>query len=481
MPHRRNKRIAVIGAGIAGLTCAARLAQRGLDVTVYERTAAPGGKMTERRAAGFIWDCGPSLLTMPHVIEELWQDLQRPLAQDLTILPLASTCRYRWPDGTVIDEDADFWRRPELSPFLHHAEGIYKLSAEAFLRNAPDEMWRAISPASLAALRHLPKILSPASMSTSVRRFLRDPHLIQIFERFATYNGSSPFQAPSVFHIIAHVQARYGGHYIAGGMFSLAKALHRIAAENGAQFRFDTPVTALHRTEPGWQVTADTGPETFSHVVCTTDAIAATQHLLPPPFRKPPRSLPASLSGFILFLGVHRTYADLAHHNILFSSDYRKEFHELFTQQTPASEPTIYIACSSKTDPQRAPEGAENWFVLINAPANHPGLNWTTQAEPYAQRVLERIEAFGFRDVRKHVVSQKIFTPADFEARDQSWRGSLYGYASHGLLSSFRRPPMQLRGLPQLYFAGGTTHPGGGVPLVILSGQMIVRKILSEL
>lgn len=474
-------RIAVVGAGLAGLAAAARLAHAGCRIHVFERNEQPGGKMSRLEIGGFRWDMGPSLLTMPQIVRELWSEVGRRAEDDLDILPLRSTCRYRWSDGTVIDEDAGFWQREDVAAYLRHAKGIHDLSADAFLRHAPDELPSLLTPGRLPLLRYLPRVLDPRSLHQLNSSFFRDPHLVQLFDRFATYNGSSPYRTPSVFAIIAHVQAAFGGHYLRGGMFALAKALTKLADSLGAEISCGCDVTSVQREPDGrFRITLRNGrtESGFDRIICNMDAIEAPARLFGLDRRRPRRTPAPSTSGFILFLGLDRTYPSLDHHNILFSDDYPREFREM-EAGLPASEPTVYIAIGSRTDPAMAPPGQEGWFVLVNAPATG-GYDWRAGAESYAERVLDRIEAFGL-PVRPHVVCRRLFTPEDFEHRDNAWRGTLYGFASHGLSASFRRPPMTRRDLPGVYFTGGTTHPGGGVPLVLLSGRIAASKVAASL
>lgn len=475
-------RVAIIGGGLGALAAAVRLAHAGLGVRLFERNKHTGGKMSRLESHGFHWDMGPSLLTMPDVIRELWRDVGSEADNDLEILPLRSTCRYRWLDGTVIEEDNTFWQRPEIAAYLRHAKGIYDLSADAFLRHAPDELSSILTPARIPLLRHLPKVADPRSLHQLNKQFFRhDPHLLQLFDRFATYNGSSPYKTPAVFSIIAYVQAAFGGHYLQGGMFALARALTQLAASKGAEIATSHDVRSIRREANGkFRVEFRNGSHEsgFDRIVCNMDAIRAPEKLFGVTSQRAHLRHPPSTSGFILFLGLDRCYPELDHHNILFSDDYPREFREM-ADGIPAAEPTIYIAIGSRTDPQMSPLGQEGWFVLVNAPATG-GFDWEKGASAYADSVLDRIERFGFA-VRPHIVCRHIFTPADFERRDLAWRGTLYGFASHGLMSSFQRPPITRNDLPGVYFAGGTTHPGGGVPLVLLSGQIAARKLLKSL
>ena len=483
-----KERIAVIGAGVGGLTCAALLARAGLAVTVFEKNERVGGKLNWLEEGGYSWDTGPSLLTMPYVFERLWERLGRRLEDDLELVPLPVTCRYRWTDGAVIDEDADFWQRPDVARFLRYARGLYDLSADAFLHHPLGEWWRQLRWRNLAKLRHLPKIASFRTMDSVVRRFFsHDPHLVQLFDRFATYNGSSPYATPAAFNIIPYVEAKFGGWYVKGGLYGIARALERICRDLGVRILTGCEVQALGGID-GFHlqtVAARTGP--FDTVVCNQDVLTAFPRLLSghpesERFRRTHLNrLTPSISGFVLYLGVAKTYPELSHHNIFFSDDYPREFRQLFTERQPIDEPTIYVAVHSKNDPARAPAGGENWFVLVNAPAltESRGVEWPTIAQEYGDRIIARLEQrFGFAGLREAIRVRRHFTPADFETRYLANAGSLYGFASHGVRAAFQRPKLQPAGLKNFYFVGGSTHPGGGLPLVCLSGQMVADTIV---
>ncbi len=487
-PPSSPRRIAVIGAGFGGLSAAVHLCAAGHEVTVFEKNAEPGGKLHRVCDQGFTWDVGPSLLTMPHLLMELWEAAGRSLADDLELIRLPITCRYRWTDGTVIDEEAAFWQRPEVATFLKYAQGLYALSEEAFLRNPLTALPSQFKRENLERLRHFPALANPAVLDRVVRRYFTDPHLIQLFDRFATYNGSSPYRTPSAFNIIPYVQATFGGWTVRGGMQRIAVAVANLAEQMGACFRFGTQVEQLRQNAAGWEVQWGADGGQFDGVVCNQDTLSAYDSLLPHRMRKAFRrshlkKRDLSMSGFAMLLGVGRKYAELSHHNILFSDDYPGEFHQLFKEGRPAAQPTIYVAVNSLTEPGLAPDGADNWFVLVNAPPNpEDELYWTPQrCQAYGSLVLERMAQFGFPGLQEAVRVRHDISPARFQSRSLAWRGALYGFASHGSLSAFQRPGMRPKGLRRFVFAGGTTHPGGGIPLVLLSGRIAARLLDEEL
>jgi len=348
------KRILVIGAGLGGLAAAIRLARAGHAVEVWERNDAPGGKLQELRRDGFSWGTGPSILTMPDVLRDLFASAGERIEDHLTLVRLDSCCRYFWTDGTVIDEDAAFWQRPEVTRFLDYARGIYELSGEAYLNRPPSEFWRAFTPTNWPKLRHLGKVATTRTMAREVERRIGDPHLRQIFLRFATYNGSSPYRTPATFNIIPFVEAEFGGWYVQGGLPAISRALAGVAEKLGVTFHFN-------RTCVSWRdgtAVADTGVFTRADLlVCNGDVLTARSSFLSASAHTTKKLLapPLSTSGFILFLGVRGRESRLDHHNIFFSDDYRNEFAEIHEQRVAPSEPTIYISISARHDPSHAP------------------------------------------------------------------------------------------------------------------------------
>jgi phytoene desaturase len=323
------------------------------------------------------------------------------------------------------------------------------------------------------------------TMDAAIRRRVRSPHLRQLLGRFATYVGASPFKAPATLSVIAHVELTGGVWYPRGGIYAIADALLRLARELGVTVHLNTPVHRIELVEgavkglllkDGRRVAAPT-------VLANVDVATVYTHLLDPdvaPRRRAQlQNTGTSCSGFVLLLGVEGEHPQLAHHNIFFSSDYRGEFAAIFEQGRPPQEPTVYVSITSKSDGGHAPDGCENWFVLVNAPALGPEFDWEAEAPAYRQRVLDTLARFGL-DVRGKLRSEVMLTPHDIERLTGAWRGALYGINSNQPLNAFRRPHNRCPDVRGLYFAGGTTHPGGGVPMVTLSGKVAAEMILSD-
>ncbi|HUB67808.1 MAG TPA: FAD-dependent oxidoreductase, partial [Candidatus Methylacidiphilales bacterium] len=271
------KKILVVGAGLGGLAAAIRLARAGHAVEVWEKNKAPGGKLQELRLHGFSWGMGPSLLTMPHVLRDLFSAAGERLDDHLSLVRLESACRYFWSDGAVIDEDASFWMRSEVVRFLDYTRGIYELSGETYLNRPPGEFWRAFTPRNWPKLRHLGKVATTRSLAAEVERRFSDPHLRQIFLRFATYNGSSPYHTPATFNIIPYVEAEFGAWYVRGGMNKISEALAALAGRQGVVFRYGTIATHWDGKEAAAQNGFRSEPD---FLICNADVLGASTGFL---------------------------------------------------------------------------------------------------------------------------------------------------------------------------------------------------------
>ncbi len=496
MPYRQPADpVVVIGGGIGGLSAAIRLATAGLPVVLLEKNPGIGGKMGELRSGGYRWDTGPSVLTMRPVIEDLFTAAGRRLDDYVTLLPIDPLTRYFYPDGTVLDACRD-WPRlaaqiAALEPrdvegflrFLAYAARLHRITGPVFIYDHPPT-WRSFTRVPLA---DMPAVEPWLNMDRAIRRYVRLPHLRQLLGRFATYVGASPFLAPATLNVIAHVELTGGIWYPQGGLYSLARALHKLALDSGVDIRTYAEVTAINlRDGAACGVTLATGESiAASAVIANVDVATVYSRLLPqsgPKLAATRHSVlnrKTSGSGFALLLGVTKTFPDLIHHNIFFSADYRREFADIFTRGRPPADPTIYVAITSKTDPEHAPPGHENWFVLVNAPPVGDQFDWNEEAPAYRTHILERLAAFGY-DIRQSIVEEHVLTPLDIARNTAAYRGALYGISSNQALNAFRRPRNRAEGVARLYFAGGTTHPGGGVPMVILSGKVAAELALAD-
>ncbi|HEY0002145.1 MAG TPA: phytoene desaturase family protein [Actinoplanes sp.] len=469
-------RIVVIGAGVGGLTAAARLAAAGHSVVVHERSGVAGGKLAGYERDGFRFDTGPSLLTLPQVFD----DLPEPIALD----PLV---RHVFADGTVLDSSSAhdvFLARIEaaLGPeaaadwdrFWHRAARIWRASWRSVLR-------RPVTPASLIGLwwrvGDLAAIAPGRTLRGLGRTYLRDPRLRMLLDRYATYTGSDPRRAPAALAAVPYAELAYGGWYLPGGLGTLGSALVERCRSLGVEIVLNSTVTAIDTHDGRVRgVQADGSPVPADVVVSNVDALTVYRDLLPTPSRLA-RLTDRSLAGFVLLLGVRGETPALAHHTVFFPHHYDDEFDAVFGSATgrarPASDPAVFVTRAA--DPAVHPAGSEAWFILVNAPRHGTGrtaVNWQRPglAEAYARHILDVLARRGL-EVRNRLHFLETRTPADLADATAAPGGAIYGTAG-GLLRPANRGPVA-----GLHLVGGSVHPGGGLPMVTLSAQLVADQI----
>ncbi|MBN2093638.1 phytoene desaturase [candidate division KSB1 bacterium] len=486
-----SHKVIVIGSGLGGLCAAILLAKKGFQVQLFELNSKPGGKMNEIHEQGFRFDTGPSLLTMPFVIDEIFAECGVDRKNYLEYVPIDPICRYFWSDGTQLDASMDVSQMiaslTNLSPedaenypsFLNYTKRIYDLTANVFLFSPIHEINKILKWQNLSKLFKIHQIDPFRTVHEGVLRFFKHPKTIQLFDRYATYNGSDPYRAPATLNIIPYVEYGLGSFYIKGGMYRLVEKLVELAQQSGVVIqtncRVDKIISQRQKIQ-GVEIKNDFLPADF--VVCNGDVVVSYNELIEGfDFRRKKLSqLEPSLSGLVFLWGMNKKFPQLAHHNIIFSDDYQSEFKQIFYEKIAPTDPTIYIAISSKKDPEHAPENGENWFVLLNMPSLNNKIDWKMAVDALREIILKKLMQTGL-DARDHIQYEKILTPEDFYRLYRSNGGSIYGIASNDRNSAFKRPPNRNRDIQGLYFAGGSTHPGGGVPLTMLSGKLCADLI----
>ncbi len=486
------KKIIIIGAGLGGLSAAIRLAKLGFDVTVLEKNETVGGKVNFVEAGGYKFDTGASLLTMRHVFEELFTFAEKRLEDYLDLTALDPICRYFWTDGTTFDASQDLQKtESEIEKFapqdvenfrnyLRDSKQKYQIAEKTFLARSLNDLPKLLHP---KYLKDLLAISSLKTLDAHNRQYFQSPKLQQLFNRFATYNGSSPYRTPATFALVPFVEFGLGAWYVRGGIYEIPKALAKLAREFNVKIRTNCAVEKIvieNKKAVGVQL--ENGEILLGDsVVANSDAVETYRNLIDKKFfNKKLDAREPSCSGFVLLLGTNKKFPSLAHHNIFFSDDYKAEFDALFADLRPAQNPTIYVCATSKTDDTQSPENCENLFVLINAPYTSDKTDWSREAKPYRDLIIKKLEKFGLEGLEKSIEFEQIITPADFENRYRTNRGSIYGVSSNGIFSAFLRVPNRARKIENLYFVGGATHPGGGMPLVLLSGKMASELILLQ-
>jgi diapolycopene oxygenase len=485
--------VIVIGAGIAGLAAAARLAAAGRQVLVLESSPQPGGKLGLLEDSGFSWDTGPSLFTQPEQFDTLIRDCGREPRAYFSYRSLDIGTRYFWDDGQ------QFQAAPDRAGLLQAAEAAFGESAralEGYLSDA-ERLYRKIGPLFLdkplhrlrdwsltATLNALPAV-RPAYLLKSLHSYnaarLKNPRLVQVLDRMATYNGSDPYRCPAMLSMIAQLEFNEGAWYPDGGMISLPRALRRLCEDLGVEFEFGKPVRRLIRNPKSWSVSGDGFRHHAPAVVSNLDVVRTYRDLLgDAAIGERLLKQERSCSGLVFYWGMNRAFPQLDLHNIFFSSDYREEFRSLFKKQRISDDPTVYINITSKQDPTHAPCNAENWFVLVNAPTSSTNMMEPEEIQRVRDAVLRKLENAMGQPVGDAIGVAHHLTPAGIERATGSIGGALYGSSSNGRMAAFHRHPNYSDKYPGLYFAGGTVHPGGGIPLCLRSGKIAAAELLRD-
>jgi phytoene desaturase len=469
-------RVVVCGAGLGGLAVAARLAHAGHRVTVLERAQVPGGKLGRLRRDGFSFDTGPSLLTMPWVLRELFAATGAPLDEELDLVRVEPVTRYRFADGTSVELSADLPRALEAleawSPgagddwaaFLGTCAAMWRASMPVLTGPPPWPPRRPPPGAPAPSPLDLARVRPWHTLATLARAHARDPRLRMVIERFATYAGADPRHAPAALALAGWVEHAWGAWHVRGGLYGIVEALARRLEALGGVLRPEAEVVAIERHGPRVRGVRTAGGELVpADVVVWNGDELVLDRLLGRRARRTARSV----SGLALLLGLHGTTPGLAHHEIRFPADYAAEFDDVFRARRLPRDPTLYVSASCVTHPAEAPEGCENWFVLVNAPAGTPEAG----LDAYADGLVDRL------GVRERVVVSARRSPADLARETGAAGGAIYGAAPHGRLGTVGRPGTSVRGVRGLLRVGGTVHPGGGIPLVLLGARTAAQEV----
>lgn len=493
---QRNQRVVVIGAGLGGLSAAISLATEGFAVTVVEKNDKVGGKLNVLQRDGFSFDLGPSILTMPHIFDALFTRAGKRREEYVKFVPVTPHWRNFFEDGTTLDLSPDPEQmRQELARlgpdvagqferFLAYSKRLCEVTEAGYFAKGLDSFWELL--AHYGPLRSLTAFDVFRSMDQGVRRFIKDDKLADILNYFIKYVGSSPYDAPALMNLLPYIQFGYGLWYVEGGMYQLARALESLALELGVDFRLDTEVTAIqHDGAKTTGITLAHGDTLAADIlVSNMEVIPALKKLLDADDAElqPLRRFAPSCSGLVLHLGVNRIYPQLAHHNFFYSEHPKQHFDAVFHQNQLSEDPTIYLVAPVKTDPAQAPEGCEIIKVLPHIP--HLDDNKPYSQDDYLalrERVLVKLERMGLTGLRQHIVCEEFWTPLDIEAKYFSNQGSIYGAVSDRFKNLGFKAPQRSRRFRNLYFVGGSVNPGGGMPMVTLSGQLVLDKILKDL
>ncbi|MCZ0701922.1 phytoene desaturase [Natronobacillus azotifigens] len=486
------KDIVIVGGGLGGLSAAIRLQHAGYHVRVLEKEATIGGKLQSVTMGDYQFDLGPSTFTLKHVFEDVFTSVGKDPNDYLTFYPIEEGTRNFFPNGQMIDFSTDVQRvqsqirtysendADHYPLFLEEAKRLYRISERQFFSQL---MYRTKTKLSPSLLRDFIKIKPFTSLNTLVERYFEHPNTCMLLNRYATYVGSSPYQAPMIFAMMAHLEGGQGIWGVKNGSYQIVRAFEQLARELGVIFHMNHEVREV--VQKGKQLIAvHANGKRFEadQVIFNADALTVYNRLLKRhPLNKKLKKKEVSLSGFTLLLGIKKTYPELRHHNVFFPREYTQEFKAIFDEKIVPEEPTIYICQSSVSEPSRAKKEGGNLFILINAPYLSSNVTWNDETkETIKNRVIDQLESHGLTDLSSRIEEEYIMTPEDIHDRTGAFKGSIYGMSSNHLNQAFFRIENKDPVLSNVYFVGGSTHPGGGTPMVTLSGQLVAKDIMDQ-
>ncbi len=486
-----SRHVLIVGAGLGGLSAAVRLRARGYEVTVLERHATPGGRCGYWESHGFRFDTGPTLLLMVDYLRALFTDAGRRLEDYLELVQLDPNYRVYYADGSTLDvtsrlnamlegvEKIEPGVGPRFLRFLADTSKLYKtglafVDRNVHLRREFFKFGDASVLAQSGALGRLRRLVS---------RYFKDERLRNAFSFQSLYLGLSPYRSMAIYSLLPFTEVAGGLWFPMGGMHAMPRAIARLAQEMGVKFEYETNVASLERT--GAQVSGvvlDDGSRRSADVVLVNaDLPYAYETLLG---ERLPRAdkLAYSCSAFLMYLGVDRTYPDLPHHNLVVPNDLERCCNEIFDEMRVPADPAYYVCNPNKTDPSLAPDGSENIYVLVPVPSQDPRrpIDWSVEGPKLEAEMLARLERFGLTDLRKHIVTKRIFTPDDFANDFSATRSEAFGLA-HGLDQvGYFRPHNRHAKYANLFFVGQSTHPGCGIPMAMISSRCVTERIAAE-
>jgi len=491
LPEKINKTVSIIGSGIAGLAAAVRLAVQGYQVSVFEANDYSGGKMYEWENEGFRFDMGPSVFTMPEYVEELFKMAGKNPADYINIIRPELPFNYFFDDGLVLNFYSDIEKlikeissktiddEEAIRKYLDNIQTKYDLTNTVFLQKSLHILSNYLSKDTLKGLLNFGKVEVFKSMDEANKKNFADEHTVRLFNSFASYLGSNPFKAPGVLNVISHFQLNAGIYLPVGGMRAIAESIKKLAVELGVTFHLNTPVKRILVADGKAVGIRIANREIFSDLVISNMDVYNAYKQLMPDQKGPSRVLDhqKSHSVMVFLWGMKKSFPKLTLHNMILANDMKDEYNTMFLNSDIGDDFTSYIYVSNKTNPGDAPEGCENWYVLINAPHVKEGQDWEQIRERVKARLLKRLEKVLGEDVSPYIAFEKIQDPRDHAARTNSAFGAIYGNSFNSKFSVFLRHPNFSGKIKNLYFCGGTVHPGGGVPLSILSAKIVAELI----
>ena len=494
----RGKSVVVIGGGIGGMTAAIQLARSGFSVDLLEKNERLGGKLNLYQTDGFSFDLGPSIFTLPQIFRPVFEGDGKTLEDYIDLRRVDPQWRNFFEDGTVVDLWEDRRKMSaelqklgagaceDFQRFVEYSRMQYRIVERGYFEQGLDTFGEFVS---FYGLRGAKGLDFTHTMSGGISRIVENRYLRDIFEYFIKYVGSSAADAPGFMNLMPHIQLEFGLWYVQGGLYQLARAFERRLQETGVRVHFNHRVVKIEKaSDRVTGVVAQQHDQSYislsaDYVVSNMEVIPASKSLLNEPHKKLKRlsRFEPACSGIVLHLGLDRVYPQLAHHNFFYSKDQAQHFHKVFRKKLLPDDPTIYLVAPTRTDPSQAPHGCDNLKIL-------PHIPYLSDEHPYSREdcialkelCLDKLERMGLTDLRKHIIVEDFWTPFDIQKRYLSNGGSIYGVVGDIRKNFAFKAPKRSRDYKNLYFAGGSVNPGGGMPMVTLCGRHVARMIQEQ-
>jgi diapolycopene oxygenase len=495
-------RVGVIGSGLAGLSAACTLAARGHAVTVFEKNAWLGGKAAQLKEQGFRFDMGPTILIQPSVLRKIFAEAGKRLEDYIDMVRLDPQWRCFFDDGSIIDlRDDEPTMAANLETRFPGMGNKYKqlMSLSRELHSISDKFffWKSVGSIKdtfdiggafdLNVLRDVLKMRMGQSVAGAIREFIPEPNTAQMLDHMVQYVGSSPDASPAILTAIGSMQMEEGIWYPLGGTRAVPEALVKLGRELGVTFLPSTDVARIVTTHGKRDtitglVTTSGDHYDFDAIVSNEDAVRTHRELLAKTHAarefEHKRSYEPACSGVVMYLGLSKRYDHLAHHDFVFSRDPEEEFHHIYDLGKPAPDPTCYLACTARTDPNSAPADGEALYILVHTPYLRPGQDWAKMYPAYRQVILDKLKrTAGLTDIEERIVFEHHLTPQDIHDRYRVLNGAIYGISSHGRFLGAFKPANRSSDVDGLYLAGGAAHPGPGMPMVLMSGWIAADSL----
>ena len=481
-----KKKVIIIGSGIAGLAVSIRLKSKGYSVEVYEKNKNVGGKLSDFYIDKFRHDFGPKLFTMPNLIEDIFENAGVNTDKYFKYDKLDIACKYFWDDGQIFNAYSDSQKfinevhkkfdkhENKVEEYIFNSKKKFNLVKKIFLEKSLHKISTYLSLDSLKAILNFLQLNIFISLNSLNRRYFKDKKLIQLFNRFATYNGSSPYLTSGIMSIIQHLEHDLGVFMPRKGISDISYSLYNLAIDLGVKFHFNSEIDSIiikNKSAVGVSINK------INHkadIIISNMDINLTYDRLLNGYKKPffIKNYQPSSSAVVFYWNMNKSFSNINVHNIIFSRDQKKEFDYIFNKKSIYEDPTVYICSTSKIVKEDAPIGCENWFILINSPFDS-GQDWKKIKKTLRDNIIKKISSTLKVDIESNIVGEKILTPIEIEIETLSKFGALYGSSSNSLQSAFIRHPNFSKNINNLYFCGGSVHPGGGIPLCLNSAKIV--------